>query len=162
MPLSCAIFASSFHVLDVCATDVGIEKHGIAVAVLTFDEIIEIRAHVLERFGQTGLFLNGVYGEIDGRDFQRRPVGRLLSGPAEGARSWRGRPRKSFFCRVVNDSMNKVGAQERLATSGLQARGNGVDSSQSIARAGRCLRSCLSPDCHRTSSNDNRDCISIR
>jgi hypothetical protein len=56
------------YVFDVGAADVGIEKHGVAVAILAADEIVEIFFDVFEGFGQPGLFVDGVDGEVDGGD----------------------------------------------------------------------------------------------
>jgi hypothetical protein len=57
-----------FDALDVAAADVGVEEHGVAVTVLAADEIVEIFFHVLEGFGEAGLFVDGVDGEVDGGD----------------------------------------------------------------------------------------------
>jgi len=61
-------FGQLFDVLDVCAADVGVEKPWCSRSGIAFDEIVEVRADVLQRFGQTRLFLDGVHGEIDGGD----------------------------------------------------------------------------------------------
>src|SRR5258708_19041873 len=100
-------------VLDVGAANVGVGKHGIAIAVLAFDEIVEIRADVLQSFGQAGLFRYRIDGEIDGGD----------SGVSQAVRYFR--PKKACVGRqvdpkiilrcVVHDFVDEIGTQERLA-----------------------------------------------
>jgi len=46
-----------FHVINVCAADIGVEKHGIAVAALSPHEVVEVLAYVLKRFRSPGFSL---------------------------------------------------------------------------------------------------------
>jgi len=53
-PLSVRDGWRAFHVIDVGAADVGVEKHGIAVTVLSPHEVVEVLPHVLKRFRESG------------------------------------------------------------------------------------------------------------
>ena len=106
-------FGQLFHVFDVCAADVGVEKHGIAVAVLAFDEIVEIRADVLKCFGQAWLFLDGVDGEIDGRNPR---VGQAVRYFRAQKSRVRGKVNPEIFlCCVVHDLVDEIWTQQRLS-----------------------------------------------
>src|SRR5262249_31443380 len=56
-----------FHVLNVRAADVGIEKQGVSVAVLSLHEVLEVRSHMFKGFRQPGLFLDGIDSKVDCR-----------------------------------------------------------------------------------------------
>jgi hypothetical protein len=114
-----------FYVLDVGAADVGIEKHGVAVAVLATHQIVEILFHVLEGFGKAGFFVDGLDREINGGD---AGVGETVGDGGAQQSSIGGEINPEiFFGRVLDDFVDEVWTQERFAAGrGEDAAGRGV------------------------------------
>ena len=105
-----------FHVINVGAADVGIEKQGVAVAVLPPHKVVEVRTHVLEGFRESRLFLDRIDGEVDGGD---PGVGQAVCYIRAQKSRIRGQINPEIFLRrIVHDLVNEIGAQQWLAARG--------------------------------------------
>src|ERR1035441_2990949 len=94
-------------------TDVDVEKDTVAVLVLLFDQIIEIRADWNHRLRQSGLNVPGIHCEVESGD---TGVSQLVDylrphQPSVGRQI----DPEVFLRRVVDDLVGEVGAQKRLA-----------------------------------------------
>jgi hypothetical protein len=98
---------------------------------LAADEIFEIFFNVLEGFGEAGLFVDGVDGEVAGGD---GGVGEAVSDRGAQQSSIRSETHPEiFFGSVVDDFVDEVWTPERFAAAGPRTR-RGVACSPSTVR----------------------------
>ena len=101
------------NIVHVVAADIDIEHHRIAVVVLPLHQIFKVRPNRIERLWQRLSILHGIDGEINGRDAR---VAETIDHIVFHQETVRRQIDEDIFLRaVVNDLMNELRTQQRLA-----------------------------------------------
>ena len=142
------------------AADIHVEKHGVAIAILALDQVIEIRSHVFEGLGQAGLYFTASTAKLNGGDAGIGQAVDDVRAAAGGALVANVNP-KAFLRRVVDTLCTKSGRSSGSPPISASTR-QAVSCSQSMDAHGDVLGHALDADCRRPSNSGNRDCISTR
>ena len=100
------VFGQPFHIFQIVAADVDVEKNQVVINILLAQNVFEILLRRNECFRQAGLEIPRVLGKVEHRNSgiaeavcefrpQQSPIGRDIYP-------------KSFFCSVINDLVNEV------------------------------------------------------
>src|SRR5215471_7931647 len=117
-PVVVGDFHQLLDIFDVGSANICVEENGVAVAVLTPDEIVKVRAHMFESFWQARLLFDGINSEIDRGDSR---IGEVVDHfRAQQASIGCEINPKILLCGVVNDFVHKIRTQKGLATGGSE------------------------------------------
>ncbi len=102
------------HVFDIRAADVGVEEKCVAIPVLAFHKIVEMRAHMLEGLRQARFLFDSIDREIDRGD---SGVGEPVDYRRLQQTGIRGQVNPEVLLRgIIDDFVHEIRPQERLST----------------------------------------------